>query len=186
MKVLMLGNSFTYFHDMPKMVAALLGEEVDSVTRGGAYLYQILEPADELHAQVMAAINRQKWDYIVLQEQSNAPALRPKLFHASMKKLCEIIRENGATPVLYASWAYREGSEKLASTELSYEEMSAGLYESYHQAAKDNDALIADVGKAFYALRGLANLYEDDAFHPSEAGSILAAETIAKVIEADQ
>ena len=60
MKVLMLGNSFTYFHDMPKMVAALLNEEVDSVTRGGAYLHQMLDPEDELCAQVMAAIKRQK------------------------------------------------------------------------------------------------------------------------------
>ena len=57
MKILMLGNSFTYFHDMPKMLGALLNEEVDSVTRGGAYLYQMLDEQDELHTQVMEAIN---------------------------------------------------------------------------------------------------------------------------------
>ncbi len=186
MKVLMLGNSFTYFHDMPKMVAALLGEEVDSVTRGGAYLYQMLEPADELHAQVMAAINRQKWDYIVLQEQSNAPALRPKLFHASVKKLCEIIRENGATPVLYASWAYREGSEKLASTGMSYAEMDKAMYDSYHKAAEENGALVADVGRAFTALREWIDPYEKtDDYHPSEAGSVLAAHVIAETLKKD-
>ncbi len=186
MKVLMLGNSFTYFHDMPKMVAALLGEEVDSVTRGGVYLYQMLEPADELHAQVMAAINRQKWDYIVLQEQSNAPALRPKLFHASVKKLCEIIRENGATPVLYASWAYREGSEKLASTGMSYAEMDKAMYDSYHKAAEENGALVADVGRAFTALREWIDPYEKtDDYHPSEAGSVLAAHVIAETLKKD-
>jgi len=186
MKVLMIGNSFTYFHDMPKMLAALLGEEVDSVTRGGAYLYQMLEPADELRAQVMAAINRQKWDYIVLQEQSNAPALRPKLFHASVKKLCEIIRENGATPVLYASWAYREGSEKLASTGMSYAEMDKAMYDSYHKAAEENGALVADVGKAFTALREWIDPYEKtDDYHPSEAGSVLAAHVIAETLKKD-
>jgi len=186
MKVLMLGNSFTYFHDMPKMLAALLGEEVDSVTRGGAYLYQMLEHTDELHTQVMDAINRQKWDYIVLQEQSNAPVLRAKLFHASVDALCAIIRENGAKPVLYASWAYREGSDKLATTGMSYNEMDQGMYDSYHAAAERNNALVADVGKAFTAMRHLIDPYsKEDDYHPSEAGSLLAAHVIGKVLEDD-
>ena len=186
MKVMMLGNSFTYYHDMPKMLAALLGEEVDSVTRGGAYLHQMLNPEDELHAQVMEAITRQKWDYIVLQEQSNAPVLKPELFHPSVDKLCEIIRQNGAKPVLYATWAYREDSEKLATTNLSYDEMDRAMYESYHAAAERNHALVADVGKAFTALRSFIDPYEQvDDYHPSEAGSLLAAHVIAKVLEDD-
>ena len=186
MKVLMLGNSFTYYNDMPKMVSILLNAEVDSVTRGGAYLHQMLNPEDELCAQVIEAINRQKWDYIVLQEQSNAPALRPKLFHASVKKLCEIIRENGATPVLYASWAYREGSEKLASTGMSYAEMDKAMYDSYHKAAEENGALVADVGRAFTALREWIDPYEKtDDYHPSEAGSVLAAHVIAETLKKD-
>lgn len=185
MKVLMLGNSFTFYHDMPKMLAALLKQEVDSVTRGGAYLHQMLDPEDELHAQVMEAISRQKWDYIVLQEQSNAPALKPELFHPSVQKLCALIRENGAKPVLYATWAYREGSEKLASTGLSYDEMDKALYDGYHKAGQENGALIADVGSAFSAMRHLINLYESDDYHPSEAGSLLAAHVISRVIEQD-
>lgn len=186
MKVLMLGNSFTYYNDMPKMVSILLNEEVDSVTRGGAYLHQMLNPEDELCAQVTEAINRQKWDYIVLQEQSNAPALKPELFNPSVDRLCEIIRQNGAKPVLYASWAYREGSEKLATTNMSYNEMDKAMYDSYHAAAERNNALVADVGKAFTAMRQLIDPYsKEDDYHPSEAGSLLAAHVIAKVIEED-
>ncbi len=186
MRILMLGNSFTYYHDMPKMLAAILGEEVVSRTKGGAFLSEQLDVSTELGAGTMKLLTEEKWDYVVLQEQSKAPIFAREGFHESAKQLCDLAKKAGAKPLLYASWAYREGSEKLASTSLSYEEMSAGLYESYHQAAKDNGALIADVGKAFDALRGLANLYEEDAFHPSEAGSILAAETIARVIEADR
>ena len=186
MKILMLGNSFTYFHDMPKMLGALLNEEVDSVTRGGAYLYQMLDEQDELHTQVMEAISRQKWDYIVLQEQSNTPVLKPDLFHPSVDRLCEIIRQNGARPVLYASWAYREGSAKLASTGLSYAEMDKRMYDSYHTAAARNGALVADVGKAFTELRQWVDPYEKtDDYHPSEAGSVLAAHVIAKTLRED-
>ena len=185
MKVLMLGNSFTFFHDMPGILASLLNAEVDSVTRGGAYLYQMLDEQDELCPKVCEAINRQKWDYIVLQEQSNTPALRPDRFHPSVAKLCEMIRKNGATPVLYATWAYREGSEKLASTNLSFDEMDAALYAAYHNAAEENGALIADVGKAFAQLRSIIHVYEPDDYHPSEAGSVLAAHVIGKVLEDD-
>lgn len=186
MRILMLGNSFTYYHDMPKMLQAILGEEVVSRTKGGAFLHEQFDVSSELGAGTMKLLTEEKWDYVVLQEQSKAPIFAKDDFHASVKQLCDLARKAGAKPLLYASWAYREGSEKLASTGLTCEEMFAGLYESYHQAAKDNDALIADVGKAFDALRGLPNLYEEDAFHPSEAGSILAAQTIARVIEADR
>lgn len=186
MKILMLGNSFTFYHDMPKMLAALLNQEVDSVTRGGAYLHQMLDPADELCAQAATALSRQQWDYVVLQEQSNTPALKPELFHSSVKKLCALIRQNGAKPVLYATWAYREGSEKLASTGLNYDEMDKAMYDSYHKAGEENGALVADVGKAFTALRSFIDPYEQvDDYHPSEAGSLLAAHVISRVIEQD-
>jgi len=185
MRILMLGNSFTYFHDMPKMLAAILGEEVVAHTRGGAFLHEHLDPNEELGAKTLKALKEEKWDYVVMQEQSKAPIFAKKDFLDSVQKLCCLIRENGAKPVLYATWAYREGSEKLASTGLSVPEMDKGLYDSYHATAVENDALIADVGKAHTALRKYADLLEPDDFHPSEAGSILAAETIARVIEKD-
>lgn len=183
MRILMLGNSFTYFHDMPKMLEAILGEEVVVHTRGGAYLYEHLDPQAELGAKTLKALREEKWDYVVMQEQSSSPALNREVFFDSVRKLSALIRENGAQPLLYATWAYREGSEKLASTGLSFAEMDAGMYEGYHMAADENDTLIADVGKAFAAQRAYADLYEPDDYHPSEAGSILAAATIARTIE---
>ena len=186
MKVLMLGNSFTHVHNVDQLMAGLTGWQVKRITRGGAFLYQMIDPEDELSAKVQEAFAREKWDYVVLQEQSNTPELRAHLFHPSVEKLCALIRENGAKPVLYATWAYREGSEKLASTGLSYEEMDRGLCESYHKAGNDNSALVADVGKAYTAMRHLIDPYDkEDDYHPSEVGALLAAHVIAKVIEDD-
>lgn len=185
MRVLMLGNSFTYFNDMPKILAELLGEEVVSHTRGGAFLSEQLNAETEMGAKTLKALQEEQWDYVVLQEQSRAPIFCKENFHESVRALCKLIRAAGAKPVLYASWAYREGSEKLAGTELSYGEMAKGLYESYHEAAEENDALIADVGKAFAAVRGIVDVYVEDDYHPSPAGSVLAAHCIAKVIEDD-
>lgn len=87
--------------------------------------------------------------------------------------------------MIYATWAYRDGTERLASTQMSYAEMDAALYEGCWQAAQENGALIAKVGSAFADFKDLANLYEADDYHPSEAGSILAAAIIARTIESD-
>lgn len=186
MKVLMLGNSFTHVNNIDKLMAVLTGWQVERVTRGGACLYQMLDPEDELCIQVKTALEKQKWDYVVLQEQSNTPVLRPHLFHPSVERLCKLIRATGAKPLLYSTWAYREGSEKLSSTGMSYEEMDNALFYAYHQAANENDALIADVGKAFTAMRRLIDPYDKaDDYHPSEVGALLAAHVIASAIAAD-
>jgi len=186
MRILMLGNSFTYYNDMPKILAAMLGEEVVSHTKGGAYLSEQLDPDSELGAKTLRALKEERWDYVVLQEQSIAPVVRKEEFRESVRSLCTLIRASGAKPLLYASWAYQEGSEKLASTGMSFDEMHRALRASYHEAAGQNDALIADVGDSFAAVRGIVGLYVQDAYHPSEAGSVLAASVIARAIEADR
>ena len=186
MRILMLGNSFTFFHDMPSMLAAILKAEVTAHTRGGAYLAEQYNPDTEMGAKTLAALKNERWDYVVLQEQSNAPVLKKSAYQKSIDILVPLIRAAGAEPVIYASWAYREGSEKLASTGLSYEEMDRGMYESFHEAAERSHALIADVGRAFTELRELVPVYEADDYHPSVSGFLLAAETIAAAIRAAQ
>ena len=182
MKILMIGNSFTFFHKMPKIVANICGAEVESNVKGGAYLAEQLNPETQLGAKFKELIETKKWDYVVIQEQSNAPALKKDRFQESADKLCKIIRENGAKPVFYATWAYKKDTEMLDSTGLDYDTMFKMMYDSYHEAASRNNALIADVGKAFYELSEFLNLYEPDAFHPSEAGSSIAAAIISKTI----
>lgn len=186
MRILMLGNSFTFFHDMPKMLSAMLGAEVAAHTRGGAMLAEQLNPETEMGARTLKALRDEKWDYVILQEQSNAPITKKKSFLASSEKLCRLIKDNGAKPVFYSTWAYREGSGKLESMEMTYEQMDDGLTRSYREAAEANGALTACVGTAFTAMRKCAGLYEADDYHPSEAGSLLAAAVIARTIENDR
>lgn len=185
MRILMLGNSFTFYHDMPKLLSILLREEVVSHTRGGAYLSEQLNLDTEMGAKTQRVLAEEKWDYVVLQEQSIAPALHKEAFLRSVEALCRQIHANGARPVLYATWAYRESSERYVQNGLSYDEMNQKLYEAYHEAAEKNDALIADVGKLFSSARECVDVYDADNHHPSAAGSVLAAHAIAKVISED-
>ena len=114
---------------------------------------------------------------------SHGPISSPKSFFSSVAQLCEQIRSSGAAPVLYATWAYQKGSAKLAAKGWDYDEMSRALSDAYRQAAQENHALLADVGRRFYELADTQNLYAPDGVHPTEAGSRLAAQVIATAIE---
>lgn len=186
MRILMLGNSFTTANDMPSMLAELTGAEVVYHTRGGARLAEQLNLKSRNGKKTRAALEGEFWDYVVLQEMSNGPIRTRKNFLKSVKRLCDWIREEGATPILFATWPYQKDSQAMSDMGISYDEMIEGLYDAYHEAADKNDALIADVGKKFCELADTKYLYADDGRHPNEEGSRLAAATIAEVIFNDQ
>jgi len=187
MRILFLGNSFTYFHDLPDMVAEILHAEVKGNLCGGAYLYQHIDPSDELCTITHKLLTEEKWDYVVLQDQSQGPITHPEEFARAVAALSEMIRLAGGTPVLYETWAYEEGSDTLASTGMAFFEMQQKLTAGYRRAADANDSLIAPVGQVFAASRKTVHLYDaGDHYHPSHAGSRLAAETIAATIQMDQ
>lgn len=182
-RILMLGNSLTFANDLPGILAKLTGAQVVHHTRGGARLSEQLNPKTRLGAQTQAALSREHWDYVVLQEMSHGPFSSPDRFFASVEHLCAQIRAAGAVPVLYATWAYRKDCPKLAAKGWDYEQMARCMAETYRTAARKNNALLAEVGLRFYRLADTHNLYAADGVHPSEAGSRLAAETIAAAIQ---
>ena len=183
MRILMLGNSFTFTNHMPWMLAELTGGEVVHHTRGGARLSEHLNPRTKLGAQTQAALRDEHWDYVVLQEMSHGPITSPKSFVSSVEQLCGLIRQNGAVPILYATWAYRKGGDKLTAKGWDYDEMARKLQDAYRTAVRENHALIADVGQRFYDLSDTHDLYAADGVHPNAYGSRIAAETIAAVIQ---
>lgn len=183
MRILMLGNSFTFVNNMPRMLAQLTGGEVVHHTRGGARLSEHLNPKTKLGAQTQAALRDERWDYVVLQEMSNGPITAPKSFFSSVEQLCGQIRGNGAVPILYATWAYQKDGDKLAAKGWDYDEMARRMRDACHKAVRENHALIADVGQRFYALSDTQDLYAADGVHPNAYGSRIAAETIAAVIQ---
>lgn len=185
MRILMLGNSFTYSNDMPNVLANLLGAEVVQHTQGNAKLADQLNNRIELGESTVASLETESWDYVVLQEMSSFPITSKDSFLNIVEILCEEIRDSGAVPVLFATWAYKEGHEKYEELGISYEEMASLLHYAYQEAADQNHALIADVGQKFCEIAGKSELYAEDGIHPNEEGSRLAAEVIANVIQRD-
>jgi len=183
MRILMIGNSFTYYHKMPRILGKITGAEVVARAEANAFLNDHLDEDSPIGSATLKLLTEEKWDYVVIQEYSNGPIFRRDAFFKSVRELCRLARESGAVPVLYATWAYREGSEKLAGMNMSYQKMADTLSEAYHSAAEENGGIVADVGKAFTDVREFVELYKEDDYHPSAAGAVLAAETIARAIE---
>jgi len=110
-----------------------------------------------------------QFDTVIVMDCSQCP-IHPKLqsvFHEFAKKQSQIIRSNGAQPVFFMSWAYKDKPE-----------MTAQLAEQYTIAANDNDALVIPAGLAFAAARAKRpelELYQPDKRHPTLAGTYLAA-----------
>ena len=191
LKILFLGNSYTFFNDMPDTVASLFKEkgidvELTKVLKGGYTLQSYLEPTDIYARRFAAAMSKKKFDYVVIQEQSVRPASHPDRFLSAAKTVCDTVKANGAVPVFYATWGRRDDSDVLKKYNwANSEEMLARLRESYTAAAIENDALIAYVGDAMleaYRKEVGDSVYHPDGSHPSPLGSEIAARVIFETI----
>ena len=181
-QLLFVGNSFTYYNDLPAMFSRLanaagFGVQTASVTKGGWSLVRYADPDDIMYPPLHEAFSSQPWDGIVLQDQSFNPAGNPQGYLSAVRTLCEQLpcRERH---IIYQTWAYEDGSEKLQSTNLTYPQMHEALRAACRQAARQQDALLVPVGDAFRLCRDThpeIGLYAPDHYHPSPAGTYLAA-----------
>ena len=127
--------------------------------------------------QLRQVFPTRKWDYIVLQDQSFNPAGNQADFLAAVEKLTGMMR-TGARFLLYQTWAYQDASEKLAAAGLTYAEMRDRLRAAYQAGAEACGGVRIPVGDAFslcHARHPELPLYLEDCFHPSPAGTYLAA-----------
>lgn len=181
-KILFIGNSFTYFNDLPKMlekIACESGQDIycDSVTKGGAYLHQYADANDELGIRFSEAKEKEEWDYAVIQDQSFNPINNTEDFESSALALCKHL-ERCKKIFFYQTWAYKDGSDKLKKTELSYNEMYKGLKKAYSDTAKKVRGIIVPVGDSFKKIKENhpeIEIYKEDSFHPNVLGTYLSA-----------
>ena len=190
MKVLFVGNSFTYCNNLPtlfqNMAKAINPDiKVDKLTFGNHYLRQYADFDGEKGKLFLEKLNEDHWDFVILQEQSFNPVKDYDDFFTAAKKLCVEIRKNGAQPILYQTWAYRDQSEHLKRKGVSYDEMYLKLENAYQTAAAQLDTVAVPVGRAFYHITkncANVNLLKDDDCHPSLEGSLVAASLFLKLL----
>ena len=184
--ILFLGNSFTYFNDLPQLIQLIIDpqkKEYDlvSVTKGGATLLEFATPS-ERRERFIFKLERKKWDGLVLQDNGINPAVNLK---ETIEATRILTKDANCQTYFYQTWAYQEGSAKLASTNMKYEEFYQLLKDGYHAAAKECNGIVVPAGDGFRYLHHHypdINLYRDDCYHPNILGSSLTALIFAKVL----
>lgn len=190
-RVLFVGNSYTYYNDMPAMLRQLAasaggGEKMNiaftAFTPGGCSFRKHVE-----NPALIKALADGGWDYVVLQEQSSAPARHSATVARDTYPYAHILDSlaragsPGAKVIFYMTWGHKPGcltGHKGYPMVDTYEGMQLRLAQSYLEMAYDNDARCAPVGLAWRAVRAERPdlvLYRNDRSHPSRAGSYLAA-----------
>ena len=184
MKFLFIGNSYTYFNEMPKIFESICREHgldvtVDSITKGGYSLAHYLSEENPYGIAVREKIAAEHFDFIVLQEQSVLPALHPETFLRSAEGMAALLAPTGARLVLYETWGRRDGHKTLTDNGWTHEEMQTLLKAAYTEAAVRIGAVLVCAGdRMSAAYRGEMGeaVYNPDGTHPSEIGSRLVAE----------
>lgn len=183
MNILFIGNSFTYFNELPEILNSLseaAGTDLhaERLTYGGYYLKWYTDPENPHGNEAVPLLKSRHFDYVVLQEQSKAPASDPETFAEGVAALMPYITESGAKPVFYKTWAYARESAKLADSGMGYEEMLFKLTAAYNAQAEKYGAGSVPVGEKFFRVmedHPMISLIKEDAFHPNLCGSYLAA-----------
>lgn len=188
-RILWIGNSFTFYNDVPKMVedmAKLNGIPVSTtrVLKGGESFKGHLQ-----NPELTKQLEKGGWDYVVMQEFSSTPAYSTKYvaenilpYAAEIDSLAKKY-SNDVETIYYMTWGHKNGNTRQTDYPLddSYELMQERIFTTYTDMAYENGGTVAPVGVAWRNVRKNhpeIELYIEDNFHPSLEGSYLAALTL--------
>lgn len=198
LKVLFIGNSYTYANDLPKVFADVscsggFKVSAESVAIGGhAFSNHVYS------AQTTAKINSKKWDYVVLQDQSQIPSSRPAdvttyyLPHA-VTLANRILSNHPSTKLIYfVTWGRENGDVANCGTYAkvcTFSGHTEALLEGYTQYKNSTGGVLAQVGSAWETVVDdpsspflSGDLWTGDGSHPELLGTYLSALVLYKSI----
>ena len=182
-KVLFIGNSYTYFNNLPGMLTDLstsLGDYVQptsQVAGGATFQVHATNPA------TYTAINSADWDFVVLQAQSQEPSFPDSQVNSETlpfaEQMADSIRNNSicSNILMFMTWGREYGDPQWVPIS-TFDGMNSRLRNAYIRMADSIDASISPVGVAWKYVRDnypSIQLYSPDGSHPSLEGSYLAA-----------
>ncbi len=170
LKVLFVGNSYTYYENLPQLVS-IISDKTDTkiVTKkstiGGAKLREHWLGKRGLKTKEL--IKNGAYDIVVLQGHSMATIKEPDSLTKYSKLFCDYVKKHGAKPYFYLTWA-REYTPETQTT----------ITKGYTEVSEHNAATLVPVGKAWALSQKLnpeIKLFTPDGSHPSRFGAFLSA-----------
>lgn len=160
MRVLFIGNSMLYYHDLPGRVMKLARQDnrtvtVDLEAGGGADLKSHLE-----NPRVTAKLRDPSLTHVVLQEQSTLPLEEPESFAEALSAFARLT--NDIRPYLFVPFVGSFSPEKQRL-----------LFSVSKKVASETGISVIENEKGWEILRSRygPSLYSEDGHHPSSFGS---------------
>ncbi len=177
LRVLFVGNSYTYFENLPQVVSVLSDRTnmklvTGKITAGGAKLSEHWRGARGLSTK--ETIKNGNYDIVVLQEWSLGTINEKDSAMKYLELFSDYSRAIGAEPCFFLTWAREK-------TPQQQEEISR----VYRDAALKFDAKVVPAGEAWAIARERRpdfRLYNPDGTHPSEFGTYLTATVFVAAI----
>jgi len=181
LRALFIGNSYTQYNHLVRQVQAIAAStghklSVKLVEHGGWTLKK-----HAANPETLDAIREGNWDFVVLQEQSKAPAREKEWVQEhvykpaySLDSLRRLYNPKGKT-IFYMTWGHNIDT---------YTDMQQRLAESYLEMTRQLNAWCAPVGIAWKRIlteNPRITLYNPDHSHPSGQGTYLAANVFCSV-----
>ena len=175
--VLLIGNSYTYFWNLPRQLNAMAAAQHDPLqftqsTRGGVNLGQHWR--GERALQSKEKIQSGRFNRVILQDHSMRAFIEPDSLIKYGQLFGDLIHASNAQAYVYLTWGRRDNPL-----------MQERNNEAYQKLAQKIKARIIPVGPAWVLSRKLRpdlDLYDPDGSHPSTIGSYLTACVIYSVI----
>ena len=173
-KVLFVGNSLTYYNDLPQVFKNEATQsnriiETDMVAFANAALI------DHWHnGNVQDMIKTNDYDFVVIQQGPSSQEYGRQILFDYGRRFKDLCDQYGAELVYFMVWPAR----------VNYQTFDA-VIANHREAAEANDALLAPVGevwKEHFDATGDFSYYGSDDFHPSEKGTEKAAEVISETL----
>jgi hypothetical protein len=193
-RVLFIGNSYTSVNNLPRIVSRIaksLGDHLEyDMSAPGSYTFK----AHIQNQNTLQKIISQKWDAVVLQEQSLFSALADDQVSQQVEpyalQLVKIIHDSNpqARIVFFETWGRKNGQSdfcKTSPTFCSYESMQSQINTTYKKLALAAPGELAPVGEAWSQMRKAhpeIELFQNDGSHPTSEGTYLSACVFYKII----
>ena len=165
-KVLFVGNSLTFYNDLPGLVQQLSVMENRPVDVTAVTAPYVSLQWHWNRGKVQKLLAQEKWDYVVLQEFSRRPVTDPQNSEKYFELFAAEAQRAGAKPLIFQNWT-RSGRDSEYGT----------MFATYQAVKQRTSAAIVPIGLAW---RLCAEKHPEielfaDSRHPTDEGTYLTA-----------
>ncbi len=165
-RVLMIGDSLTYYNDLPGLLQQFtIGEATPIYVEQSTTPYASLKFHWDMGKSI-ERIHKGHWDYVVLQDFSRKPVTDPDDCIKYYALFNDEIKRSGAKTIIFQNWTRRDMEKDYGTMKITYDKIQA--------LTRGHIAPIGAAWRQCATSRPDIRLLIDDR-HPTNAGSYLAA-----------